>query len=243
MSRNAKRWMAVFDNHGDRQDNGAVEAALAFAKHWKPEVRVHGGDCFDFRCLRKKASDFERRASLSDDMEAGCSFLRRYKPTHFLRGNHDERLWDLLDEDDGKLAGYAKHLIEEIKDALGNAQVFPYDKRRGVLRLPGTHLKILHGFHSGVTAARQAGLVYGSCIMGHVHTVDQYSLPGLERRVARAAGALCLLDQDYNRAQAQTLRQSHGWVYGLILPSGEYTVWQAEQVGGKWHVPTNIVTL
>lgn len=236
-----KRWMAVSDNHGDRQDKHAVAAALAFAKHWKPDIRIHLGDCFDFRCLRRGADDSERRASLSDDIEAGCDFLRKYQPTHFLRGNHDERLWDLLDEDDGKLAGYARHLIEEIEDALGDAQVFPYDKRRGVLKLG--HLKCLHGYNAGITAARIAGQVYGSCIFGHCHTIDQYSIAGLERRVARCIGCLCLLDQDYNRAHIQTLRQAHGWAYGLLLPNGAYTVWQAEQVSGKWHVPTDIVTL
>lgn len=236
-----RRWMAVSDNHGDRQDEKAVAAALAFAKHWKPEIRVHLGDAFDCRCLRKKASDAERRASLADDIDAGCDFLDAYKPTHFLRGNHDERLWDILGGDDEMLIGYAKKLIEQIRKALGEAQMFPYDKRRGVLRLG--HLKMVHGYNAGVTAARIAGQVYGSVLMGHIHAIDSYSLPGIERRVARAIGCLCQLSQDYNRAHLQTLRQAHGWAYGLLMPNGTYTVWQAEQVGGKWHVPTDIVTL
>lgn len=233
-----QRFVAAFDNHGAEQDTGAVKAFLDFCKEFKPQVRIHGGDCFDFARLRRAAKDDERRAPLKDDLEIGIAFLQAFKPTHFLRGNHDERMWDSLKADDGALSDFAHYAVTDIEDVLGDAQMLPYCKRRGVLKLG--HLKVIHGYHSGVTAARQAGLVYGSVLMGHVHAIDQYSLPGLERRIARCCGCLCKLDMDYNRAQAQTLRQSHGWAYGLLFDSGEYVVWQAEKVAGKWYYPSEI---
>ena len=52
--------MAGFDVHGDQQDKKACEVFFKFAKDWKPEIRVMGGDLFDFRPLRKKASEDER---------------------------------------------------------------------------------------------------------------------------------------------------------------------------------------
>lgn len=238
MATRYKRWVACFDNHGDRADDGAVKAFHEFCRWWKPEIRIHGGDCFDFRCLRAKASAQEGRESVGDDVDAGIAFIKQYKPTHFLRGNHDERLIDAAGSDDGKLAGFAGMVWDEIVEALGGAAILPYCKRRGVLKIG--HLKILHGYNAGVTAARIAGQVYGSCLMGHTHTIDQYSLPGLERRIARVCGCLCRLDQDYNRAHIQTLRQAHGWAYGLLLPTGEYVVFQAEQVAGKWFFPSEI---
>jgi hypothetical protein len=164
------------------------------------------------------------------------SFITKYKPTHFLRGNHDERLWDAAKQDDGKLADFASYLIIDIKDALGDAVLLPYNKRDGVLRLGS--LKIIHGYHAGITAARQAALVYGSVLQGHAHTIDHAPIPGIERRMGRCCGCLCKLELDYNRAQANTLRWAHGWAYGFLLPSGQYQVYQAEQVAGRWFLPT-----
>jgi hypothetical protein len=148
-------------------------------------------------------------------------------------------VWDAASTDDGKIADFASYLILDIKDALGtDCIMLPYDKRKGVYRIG--HLKIIHGYNAGVTAARIAGQVYGSVIMGHVHTIDQYSLPGLERRIARVGGCLARLDMTYNRAHLQTLRQAHGWCYGLLMPNGAYTCWQAEEVNGKYYLPSEV---
>jgi hypothetical protein len=234
----ATRFTVAFDNHGDCIDRKAERAFFEFLKWWKPQRRIHGGDNWDFRALRRKASEDERREGLGQDLADGCDFLRRYQPTDFLLGNHDFRMWDLIGSDNKFLAGLASQVMVEIEEAIGKAAVLPYHKREGVLKVG--HLKVVHGYHSGITAARQAGLVYGSCLMGHVHSIDQYSLAGLERRIARVCGCLCKLDMDYNRAQPQTLRQAHGWGYGLLFPSGSYQYWQAEEVDGKWYFPSEV---
>lgn len=231
-----QRWCAAFDNHGSEQDETAVRAFFEFVEWFKPTIRIHGGDCFNVSALRKGASDEEKREPIRDDIDAGLNFIGKYKPTIFLRGNHDERIWDACESDDGKLADFAGYLLTDIKEALKDAQVYPYDKRAGVLKLG--HLKLIHGYHSGITAARMAAQIYGSVVMGHIHAVDQFSIPGLERRIGRSAGCLCNLSMKYNRAQANTLRQSHGFAYGLLLPNGEYVYWQAEKVGGKWFLPS-----
>ena len=236
-----KRFVAVFDNHGDMVDAKALAAFREFVKHWKPEVRIHGGDCFDLRALRKGASKDEEFEDLAPDIEAGLDFLSWYKPTHFLRGNHDERLWDAASGKNPIAARFAALTIEEVMDALGGAKMYPYCKRNGVMRLG--HLKVIHGYHSGVTAARQAAQVYGSVLLGHVHTVDQYSIPGVERRIGRSCGCLVKLDMPYNRAQANTLRQSHGWGYGFIYPSGDYQYFQAECVNHSWTFPTEVMSI
>ena len=43
------RFVAFGDNHGDMADHEAVDALCEFIKDYKPTVRVHLGDCFDFR--------------------------------------------------------------------------------------------------------------------------------------------------------------------------------------------------
>lgn len=237
-----QRWIAAPDNHGDKCDKNAVRVFHEFTKFWKPTIRVHIGDCFNFAAFRKNASDQEKREPIRDDVDAGIEFITTFRPTHFLRGNHDERLYDGFKSDDGKLANFCGSLLDDISEALGDdCVVLPYDARKGVLKLG--HLKFIHGFHSGITAARMAAQIYGSVLMGHVHAIDQFSIPGLERRIGRAMGCLCELRQPYNRAHANTLRQAHGWGYGLLFPNGDYTYWQAEKVGGNWYFPSEFKTL
>ncbi len=220
---------------------------LAFNKfltQWKPDIRVFGGDLWDFRPLRRKATEDEKRESMAVDYNAGLRWVKEYRPNYFIRGNHDERLWELAASDHGIRSDYALSGVAEITAEMKQmrCQMLPYHKRDGVLRLG--HLKILHGFACGIYAARQTALIYGSCLFGHVHDVTEHSIPGLERRVARSCGALCSLDMDYAARMPNTLRQANGWAYGVIhKTTGKYFSWQAESVEGKWLVPTDIAEL
>lgn len=238
------KFQVAFDIHGDMQDLPTRKAFFEFAAIWKPKLRICGGDLWDFRPLRAGASDDEKRETMRGDFKAGVKWFNEFKPTHFIRGNHDERLWQLAESDRGVASDYAQEMIGEVETMMGRhkCSMLPYHKRDGVLRIGS--LKILHGFASGVYAARQTALVYGSALFGHVHTIDEHSIPGLERRVARSCGALCRLDMDYNARQMNTLRQANGWAYGVIHEkTGHYNVWQAEQIDGKWMLPTGFVDL
>ena len=236
------RFQAGFDVHGDQQDAKACKVFFAFARDWKPDVRVMGGDLFDFRPLRRKAGEEERRESMRADFEAGIEWLKEFKPNHYLRGNHCERLWELAAADKGVESDYAFQGIHEIETLTARlkCKVYPYHKKKGVARL-GSHLKVIHGFAGGVYAARQSALVYGSVLFGHVHCIDEHSIPGLERRVARCCGALCNLDMDYAARLPSSLRQAHGFAYGVIhKTSGLYHAWIAEGLNGKWVIPSDV---
>lgn len=239
-----KRFVAAFDLHGDQHDKSAVAAFAKFLTVWKPDIRIFGGDLWDFRPLRRKATEDEKRESMVADYNAGLQWLKEYRPNYFVRGNHDERLWELAASDAGIRSDYALDGVAEIiaETKRMKCTMLPYHKRDGILRIG--HLKILHGFACGIYAARQTALVYGSCLFGHVHDVTEHSIPGLDRRVARSCGALCNLDMEYSARQPNTLRQAHGWAYGVInMRTGAYHVWQSEEIDGKWIIPTDIVTL
>lgn len=241
---NWTRFTAGFDLHGDRQDAAAVKAFFEFDKLWKPKVRVFGGDLIDLRPLRKGASAEERAESMRSDIDAGVRFLTQWKPDYWVRGNHCERLWETAHSTDGIVADYAQRGVQDFEALCGRlkTKILPYHKREGVLRLG--HLKILHGFACGVYAARQTALIYGSALFGHIHCIDEHAIPGLDRRVARACGALCQLDMDYNSRQPNTLRQAHGWAYGVLNEkTGDYFVWQAEKIGGKWLLPSDLTEI
>jgi hypothetical protein len=235
-----KRFIFASDIHGDMADPAALNALFAFCRDFKPHYRVCGGDVWDFRALRGKASEEEKRDSLKEDFEAGCRFLDAFAPTHTVLGNHDQRLWDAAARRNGPLADYAADLVDRVEDRAGRRGVLlPYHKRQGVLRLG--HLKFLHGFYAGVHAARQHALAYGSCVFGHVHAVDVASVPGIDRRVARSVGCLCTLDFEYDSRSPGSLRHCQGWAYGVIdEKTGNYEVFIAEGIEGKFYVADSI---
>lgn len=231
------------DVHGDMQSPSANKVLFDFIADFKPKIRIFGGDLWDFRSLRKGANEDEKRESMSKDYVAGINWLKRFKPHYFLRGNHDERLWEMADADRGAVSDYAQSGVLEITALLDSMKcaMLPYHKREGVLRLGS--LKVLHGFHCGVYAARQTALVYGSALFGHTHVIDEHAIGGLERRVARNIGCMCVLDMNYNSRNPNTLRQANGFAYGVLnRKTGAYHVWQAESIDGKWILPTDFVS-
>lgn len=232
------------DLHGDKQDPAAVKALLKFCDLWRPKLRVFGGDLWDFRPLRRAACEEEKRESMARDYADGMQFLRDYRPGVFLRGNHCERLWDLAQSDKGVISDFARKATQEIEDEVGklHCRMLPYNKRDGVFRLG--HLKMLHGYAVGIGAARKHALTYGSCLLGHTHSIDHVTLERQEKTMARIVGCLCQLDHDYNRSHIAALRHAHGWAYGVCNEkTGDFHVWQAERVGGKFKVATSIVDL
>jgi predicted phosphodiesterase len=236
-----KPFTIVGDNHGDQQDDNAVAAFQKFNKDWKPKIRIHLGDVFDFRPIRLKATELEKAEFMRKDFDAGLEFLNQFAPTHFLRGNHDERLWDLSRANRGLLSEYATSLIDEVVAHLNlhKTHMLPYDKREGVLQLG--KLKVIHGYTHGINAARRSAATYGSVFMGHIHSAQSASIEGLDYRVGRSIACLCKLNMPYSRATMASLVHSHGWAYGVFNEkTGEYAAWQAESINGLWVYPTNI---
>lgn len=239
-----KKFILGTDIHGDKQDPEANRVFFEFSKLWKPEIRICGGDLWDFRPLRKKASREEQAEDMKPDYASGVAWFEKFRPTHYLRGNHCERLWELVDSNLGLERSFAQDGVAEITRLtrkMGCAML-PYHKRDGVLQIG--HLKVLHGFFIGTHAAKETATVFGSCLFGHGHSIESHPVPGLERRMARQVGCLCKLDMPYNARHVRTLRHAHGFAYGIINKTdGNYHVWQAEEVGGVWALPSDIVTL
>jgi len=52
-----RRFVVIADNHGDMVDEVAGRALESFLSDFDPEVRVHAGDNWDFRNLRRGATD------------------------------------------------------------------------------------------------------------------------------------------------------------------------------------------
>lgn len=239
-----KRFAIVADNHGDMQDDATVEAFFRFKKDFRPDIRVHLGDCFDFRNLRRGASDDERAGSLMDDWDAGMVFLDRLfegaGENHFLLGNHDDRLWQYARSASGLLRDYAHDAIKRVeqKAKQHKAKLYPYDSALGICKIG--HLSMVHGYHAGVNAARQHANVYGNVVFGHCHTQESAPVASLEPAEARCIGCLCKRDMDYINSKTGKLRWAQGWAFGFVWPDGKYQLYLTRKIDGKFHCATDI---
>ena len=235
-----KRFIVAGDSHGDQQDDETRKALWEFIKDYRPELRVHSGDNYDFRNLRRGASDDEKAHSLEDDWGMGTDWLRTFfdggKENHFLRGNHDERLWHFAASATGLLRDYAndgiKRLCGIVKQA--GATMLPYDARHGVLRVG--HLKVVHGYFSGLGAARRHAITYRNCLFGHVHSTDSAPVESDDGPAeARGIGCCCKIDMSYNQHMPAKLRHDNAWVYGVLFPDGTYQLFQAKKIKGRFY--------
>jgi hypothetical protein len=234
-------WVAGFDPHGIYQDKDANRAFFKFIEHWQPEIRIAGGDIWDFKQLRKKSDAHERRDSMARDVAEGKAWLLKLQATHFLRGNHDERLWDLANQSEGVVQDYAKLIVKDLEETVRDlgCRMYPYNTREGVMRLGS--LKVIHGFRAGISAARMSAKTYGSVMMGHIHQFQCSTIEGLEQRTGFAIPCLAQVAMEYNRHQEGALTHENGWSYGVVdLKSGAYQVWVARKFAGQWLLPTGL---
>ena len=244
---NIPRWekfAAAADNHGIEQDDEAVAAFLRFVKEFKPKHRIHMGDGFNFAPLRRKASEDERRQDIREDMNVGKRFIEEFRPTDYLLGNHEFRIYDTRDTGSGLVQQLCTEGIKEIEKLCRyvGSRIYPYDTDGGILTIGS--LNFLHGFYVGVNAARRHAADFDSCLFGHVHTIAEAPVPGRRERVARSIGCLCKLRQPYNARTPSALQHRHGWAYGVINKvTGDYLALQARKVGDQWLIPSEIQIL
>jgi len=235
------RWIFASDLHGHHQNARAVQVLKDVTKDFRPDIRIFGGDLLDLAALRKGATAEEQCESLSEDWNAGMEFLHAWRPSHLLLGNHDARIYDLAENSTaGIKADYARKLCGDLENTLRKLRCEwrEYHKRRGVFTFG--KLNFLHGYFSGVGAAKQHAMAYGNCLFGHCHSTDSASFGTFnERKTAYGVGGLLNVDQPYNSRYPGTLRHGCGFAMGLIHEDGSFTVQQIQEINGSYHAPTN----
>ena len=121
-----KSFVYASDLHGDKQCHDSVEQLLKFTKEFNPDVRIFGGDLFDFSPLMKNADPAEKNASMEADVWAGMEFLNKFQPHHFLLGNHDDRLWQTAHKHSlGLIRDTAKICIKDIEKKSLEEELLP----------------------------------------------------------------------------------------------------------------------
>jgi hypothetical protein len=240
-------FVAIGDPHGDQVCPVTSAALFDFMADFKPVIRLHLGDNWDFRNLRKGASDDEKAASLMDDWEAGTDFMRRFfaggKVNHFLRGNHDERIYHFRESCSGVLRDYASDAVKRLESVVrqSKATMLPYDSRHGILRLG--EMKCVHGYAAGKNALSRHAAIYGQVILGHIHTAESYPVESDQGpKEARSIGCICKTDMSYNQHQPNKLRHRNGWASGLMFDDGTYQIHQTIRINDQFHAPSSYKT-
>ena len=238
------RFQIVSDIHGILKDQRACDAALAFRRDFKPDIRIIAGDIWDFGAIRKGASDEERSVSMRDDFDSGREFADEFfvggGVKHMMLGNHDLRPFILAQSPDAVRRDLGEKMVHDIKEVArrASAKLWPYDARTGVLELG--HLRVLHGYHTGMNACAAHARIYGNCVFGHIHSIESFQTPGLQQKEARSIGCLCDLNPDYANTKTGKLKWGHGFAFGFLFSDGSYTINQVRDTNGVFYAQTDL---
>lgn len=236
------------DNHGDMEDQSVTDALCKFIDRFKPDHRIHGGDCFDIKALRKGAEGKEVNDSLEKDISMGCDFIRRVKPTVFLWGNHEDRLFKTMESSgSGIIRDYCKEIIDYIVSTLkesGCKIIKPYHAEDGTFRIGP--VIFCHGYTANQNSVKEHAIHYapsgGACVIGHLHTIMQANARRHRGVVGFCSGWLGKQrTAGYAKNRLNSSTWGNGWCYGWIdTKTGEWKILQAHKVGGKWMAPIDL---
>lgn len=214
-----KRFVAIGCSHGYLADPRALAKILQFCKSYKPHRRIHLGDFTDQTAFRGGAHGTkDETVSIFDDIHHGLTFLREFKATDILFGNHEDRLVKFADHPNQVIARAAGTVITEIREAsakMGAKLREGYDINQEQLKL-GDHT-LAHGWMYGENALRDHALHFGNVIIAHLHIAEDLTV----KRSDHPRGICCGTAADVQRmGYAKGRRNTSRWGAGLVY--GEY---------------------
>jgi len=219
-----EKFIIAFDLHSSFQDPRTVDAFFDFKRSFRPTINILGGDIWDLTALRSGASGKDYNTSLADDFKAGADFVKRFKPTAALFGNHEDRMERIIQNGSGPTREYSQILMDNITELYDKMNIKPisYDKRN-YYQLG--NYRVIHGSHCGIGAIRTHAMRYGgNVIHGHVHAPGTYSVPSVDGFKAYSAPCMCQVDYEYNKTNTTAMGHRNGWIYGIIKRNGKCEV-------------------
>ena len=242
-------FIAWGDTHGDHCDRDALAALETHISKFKPKHRICLGDNFDFRALRAGVRNTESDAydDLVSDLTCGYMMIERLKPTVYLMGNHEHRLYRAMeDHSNGLIRLYATDGVKKLEGHLRKmgCKVLPYHYEKGVHI--SNRVAFVHGYSANQQSVKQHAEIYsprgGATIKGHLHRIE--AVTSIRHGGAKGYSGGCLADiskLSYASHRPATRRWDNGWLFGIIGKKG-FKVWQVEKVDGVWLMPSRILS-
>jgi predicted phosphodiesterase len=225
--------MVLSDVHAPYQDDKALAVAEAFKKDFKPDITLALGDWVDAKCIATFASDIHDLDQFHE-FEVANELLDRFQPDIFFEGNHEERF---------RRPGCVPQLYRRMMAPQHWLQL----KKRGIRWIPYSKnprhlyrlgkLTFIHGFSAAQNACKNEALAFGCVVHGHTHRIATVQVPHASAaHTAFNIGCLCDLHPPYMENRVGGLSWAHGFGFGYIYKSGNFTFNTARLIGDYIHL-------
>ena len=244
-----EKFIALYDAHFGYErkaghkvalhDSKAINVALQFAKDFKPDHVILGGDILDCSCISHhnhgKPGAVEGFRLLGDAKECRSAILDPLealgaKSYTYITGNHERWLEDLVDR------------IPALEGIVDVATVLKLGKGWKVVPQGEAHrlgkLVFIHGdqIKSGDSAAKNAVIAYERNVrFGHFHTFQSYtktSAVDMNGHTGMCVPCLCKKAPSYGRGAPNKWVQGFNWGY-VGGPEGMYNDYVSVIVNGR----------
>jgi len=215
-----RKFFLGFDRHAPDHDPRMDRLVSDFLADFKPDIRVAGGDWMNV----DQVSHFDNESDidLKDEFGMTREALHKFGITHYLEGNHEERLRRIGLKLDPRLRSMVD-LGENLQLKKLGIPLLPYHRRKGVLKIG--HLRVLHGFYATEYVTKKMSMIYGTCVFGHTHRFQTFQpKDAYESHCGFNIGMMGKLDQPYTDNKAP-LGWCQGFAFGYVHRNGWFDLY------------------
>jgi predicted phosphodiesterase len=213
------------DTHSQFCDESALQVLLDFRDDWKPTKTVHLGDLVDCEAISSFPSD--NAMPLDEEFAIAEDHLDRIRPTHYLQGNHEERIErpGLVNKSIRNLLAVDRNLHLEARGIAwkpyGPMEWFEFGK-----------MKMMHGNYCGEYAAKQHAMAYGCVCFGHTHRIAQHTTKDITHRTTGFnIGTMTQVMLDYAKTPTG---HTQGFAFMYQYANGDFSFYQVRLIGNEF---------
>ena len=206
-------------SHGHLSNKKFTNSILGFTERFKPKHRIHLGDAFDFTAFRSGAKGTKDEAEPVDcDLNGGRELLKRFRPTVFCVGNHEDRAYKLSSHHNEIIRLAAKSVVQDIEEPLiaCKAIIIPYTVHsNGWYKLGGFSWG--HGHLFAENYLRDTAEAWGNTVVAHAHRAGIAKGRRSDNPTCYGVGTSCDIQKmSYAKGRRATLAWSYGMVFGHV---------------------------